>query len=101
MNVTDQQIDLAITAAMRQAVEREQNPDKRAFMAMELERWSQGDSMPPERLAELRQSIRDFLKAITAPAPSRRRNLPAEQAAAIAERVAQREARKAAKRAGR
>ena len=64
MKVTDAQIDAALEAAMRKAIEREPDPDDRARMAAELERWKRGEALPPDKLAEMRQTIRDFLAAL-------------------------------------
>lgn len=105
MTVTDQQITDAMIVAMRKSIDRAPEGIERAMMERELERWESGEqlrTMPEDGQAAFFALVRDFIEAITAgPAPARRRNIPAEQAAAIAERVAQREARKAAKRGGR
>lgn len=70
--ITDAQIDAAIEAAMRKSIEREADPHDKARMLMELERWKRNEALPPERLAEMRLAVRDFLAALF-PSPTVRR----------------------------
>lgn len=83
---TDAQIDAALEEAMRLGIEREPDEQDRARMQAELERWKRGEALPPEQLAQIRQTVRDFIAALVA-LPPRRANGKKDRAARRAARL--------------
>lgn len=73
MKVTDQQITAAMLTAMEKAVERQTDPHRREGMRYELERVKRGEHVPDDMKAEMMQTIRDFIDAITTPTVRLRR----------------------------
>lgn len=103
MRLSDEHLKLAMVTAMRRTVERLEPGDMKEQLQRGLERWESGEeesrmtAMDPAALPMFFDLLRDFIHAANNPPRPRRRNMPKEQADAIAERVAARAARNARK----
>lgn len=104
MRLTDEQLKAAMISAMRSTIDRMPDGHLKDQMQRECERWESGDQerimaeTSPDAITMFYGLLRDFIQAANNPPRTRRRNLPQEQADAIAERVAARKAKMARKR---
>lgn len=103
MRLSDEHLKLAMLTAMRRSAERMPDGPMKERMGHALDRWESGEEetrmreMEPESLPLFYDLLRDFIHAANNPPRPRRRNMPKEQADAIAERVAARAAKNARK----
>lgn len=104
MRLTDEHLKQAMLTAMRRTSERIDDSHLKHQLTRELERWESGEqevamaAAEPGALPMFFGLLRDFVHAANNPPRPRRRNLPQEQADAIAERVAARNAKNERKR---